>query len=76
MFFGPNNAYKFVWQPDGDMQVFDNTDTLLFSMADTASKAYVQTFMNDFATTQYVDDAVNAAKVPLNKLYYFAHLQG
>ena len=76
MFFGPNNAYKLVWQPDGNMQAFDDTDTLLFSMADTASKAYVQTFMNDFATTQYVDDAVNAAKVPMNKLYYFAHLQG
>lgn len=76
MFYGPNNAYRMVWQPDGNVEVFDDNDVVIFSIFDAASKAYVQTFMGLYATTQYVDDAVNAAKVPMNKLYYFAQLQG
>lgn len=70
IFFGPNNTYRMIWLPDGDIQVLDDQNTILFSLNDVASQTYVQNLIANFATTTYVNAAIAAIAIPKNKLFY------
>lgn len=72
MSFGPNNAYRMVWEPDGDIKVFDNTNALLFSTNATATQIYVQNLLNSYASLAYVDAAILASSITKNKLFFFS----